>query len=348
MASTCSGNFDLFEAVYETPDLLGLVVQQFGGNKNNLRLACSRLRAAVDACVTGLAWTRIDPLVKVSEHMAVLARCPRLQTLNFSGCPVADFSPLASCVGLRSITGVYLRANWPHLGQILAPFAALSHLEHLDCSHCTGLADISALSSCMALKYLDCNRTGIKQLPPLSACLETLICHNTPLFDISALVACTALKLLDCIGCRSITILPPLPASLETLNISGSQCVDLAPLAACIGLRSLAFFDTPVQDLAPLAACIGLRWLDCSCTPVRNLLPLLVCTQLEVLCCHGFDGVDDHTSLLLRARPDLNISINMNDDGEDEDEDDEDGDGDDWDEDGEDYFGDSMSDGDSD
>ena len=119
MASSSSGDFHLFEAIYEAPDLLELVVQQCSGNKNNLRLACSRLRAAVDACVTGLAWKYVpfDDLGLTSrfvadfnggvtldfkqangaKNMAFFARCLRLQALDFKRCPEGDFSPLA-CV----------------------------------------------------------------------------------------------------------------------------------------------------------------------------------------------------------------------------------------------------------
>ena len=213
-----------------------------------------------------------------SKNMAVLARCPRLQTLNFNLHHVADLSPLASCVGLRRVT-IFCS------GDNLAPFVSLKHLEHLECSQSAELADISALAACTALKYLDCNYTRVKQLPPLPR-LETLICFNTPLTDISALVACTALKCMDCRN-SGITTIPPLPASLEILRISGTLCADLSPLAACVGLRSL----------------------DCRDTSVRNLLPLLACKQLEVLECSSFGGIDDQISQLLQARPGLNISI---------------------------------------
>ena len=201
-----SGAFDLFEALCSQPDLLELVVQQCSGMKNNLRLACSRLRVAVDACVTGLAWEHLtlDPSTFTirsdfdgangAKHMAVLARCPRLPTLNFDRCPVADSSPLASCVSLRRVT-IFCS------GDNLAPFASLTHLEHLDCSHSAELADISALAACTALKCLNCSWTKIKQLPPLPR-LEALICFKMPLSDISALTACTALKRLDCSSTR--------------------------------------------------------------------------------------------------------------------------------------------------
>ena len=319
MASTSGGDFDLFEALCSQPDLLGLVVQQCSGNKNNLRLACSRLRAAVDACVTGLEWmiNARTPFASEAKHMAVLARCPRLQTLDFSGRPVADFSPLASCIGLRRVTG--LRASdCFQLWQNLASFAALTHLEHLQCSESITLVDISALVACTALKYLDCSCTGISQLPPLPVRLETLICHNTLLTEISALVACTSLKHLDCHGC-DITTIPPLHAGcLETLKISGTQCFDLSPLAACAGLRSL----------------------DCRFTPVRNLLPLLACKQLEVLDFSNFDGVIDQTNQLIQAFPDLDIVAYESDDDDSEEEDEEDAE-DGWDDggeyDGEDY-----------
>ena len=312
MASSHSEDFDLFEALWSQPDLLELVVQRCSGNKNNLRLACSRLRAAVDACVTRLAW-KLDTMssdpsgtffsdfigAEGAKNMAVLARCPRLQTLDFNGCPVTDLSPLASCTGLRWVTCIFY-------GDSLAPLAALTNLEYLGCSQCSGVSDISALAACSALKYLDCSLARIEQLPPLPVRLETLICQATPLSDISTLISCTALKHVDCYGC-DITILPPLPASLETLNITGARCADLSSLAACIGLRSLYCSRTPVQDLAPLAACAELRVLDCRDTSIRDLLPLLACKRLEVLYCDNFDGVDDQTRQMLQVCPYLDI-----------------------------------------
>ena len=377
-----SGDFNLFEALCSQPDLLELVVQRCIGYKRYLRLACSRLRAAVDACVTRLAWapSTLDPddITFTSDfngangatNMAILARCPQLQDLSFSGRHVADLSPLAACVGLRRLTHICTAES-------LAPLAALTHLEQLDCRQSYGLTDLSALVACTALKYLDCSRSGVQHLPPLP-CLEALICNNTPLTDISALIACTALKLLDCnntpltdlnlsalaactalthLDCSNngITILPPLPASLESLEISGTQCVDLSPLASCAALRTVDCSETPVHDLFPLAACVGLCSLDCSrtpvqdlsplaacvrlssleCldTPVRNLTPLLACKQLEMLVCSHFEGIADQTSQLLQARPDLHIMVDRSEEDKEEEEGEEDGDGyeDDWD-----------------
>ena len=341
MASSSSEDFDLFEALCSQPDLLELVVQQCSGNKNNLRLSCSRLRLAVDACVIGLAWTGLDPLVNEAKHMAVLARCPRLQTVDFNGRPVADLSPLASCVGLRSITN--LCATSTRWGITLAPFASLTQLEHLGFCQCSGLSDISALAACTALKYLDCR---IKQLPPLPS-LGSLKCSNTPLTAISALVNCipVSLKHLDFHGCNIATI-PPLPAGLETLNIYSTLCVNLSPLTACVGLRSLNCSGTTVRDLAPLAACAGLRSLDCShtwvqdlapltscaelrsldCrdTLVEDLMPLLACTRLEMLECSDFDVINVHARQLRRARPDLNIIVSRSHDDDDDDSEEDD------------------------
>ena len=264
------------------------MVQQCSGNKNDLRLASSRLRLAVDACVTKLAWITLSlsPFngANGAKNMAVLARCPRLLTVNFHRRRVTDLSPLAACISLKRITRVICA------GKDLTPLEALSCLEHLDCSQSIGLSDISALVACTALKHLNCSRTMIKQLPPLP-CLEVLICHNTLLSDLSALTVCTALKLLDCRSC-GITIVPPLPASLETLRLGGTKCADLSPLAACAGLRAL----------------------DCTGTPVLDLMPLLWCKRLEVLQCDNFDGINDQARQLLQARPDLDIMIGYEDD----------------------------------
>ena len=159
MASSSSEDFDLFEALCSQPDLLELVVQQCSGNKNNLRLSCSRLRLAVDACVIGLAWTGLDPLVNEAKRMAVLARCPRLQTVDFNGRPVADLSPLAACAGLRS----------------------------LDCSH-TWVQDLAPLTSCAELRSLDCRDTLVEDLMPLLACtrLEMLECSDFDVINVHA------------------------------------------------------------------------------------------------------------------------------------------------------------------
>ena len=337
MASSSSGAFDLFEAIYGAPDLLELVVQQCdSGSKNELRLACRKLKAAVEACITGLTWRDIAlddhsyffadfRGAKAAKNMAVFARCPRLQTLHFNERQVLELSPIAVCTGLTRVTGICVGGN-------LAPFAALTHLEHLDCRYSAELSDISALAACTALKYLNFSGpSAVKRLPPLPACLETLICSNapllcdasalsacsalkhlecndTPLTDISALSACTALTHLDCRSC-GITTLPPLPASLEILRISRTQCTFLSPLAACIKLCSLDCNHTPVRDLAPLAACWGLRFLNCKYTLVRDLMPLLACKRLEMLECDDFDGVDDQTGQLLLGRPELDVMV---------------------------------------
>ena len=343
------GDFDLFEALCSQPDLLELVVEQCGGNKNNMRLACSRLRAAVDACVTGLTWkdrASRQPRAWIplkwfpehypfsgapdeAKHIAVLARCPRLQTLDFNGHHVADSSPLSSCIGLRRITRICV-------GDDVAPFSVLKHLEHLDCSRSFGLTDISALTASSALKYLDCSWTKIKHLPPLSVCLEMLICCHTPLPDISSLAACMALKHLDCSSTR-VQDLSPLAAcvGLCSLDCRRTMVQDLCPLAACAGLRFLDCSHTMVQDLCPLAACAGLRSLDCRFNRVEKLTPVLACKRLEFLRCNRF-GFTDQIKQLRLARPDLDIRINRDPDADDyseyEDEEDEGGDGDDEDE----------------
>ena len=280
MTSSSGDDFNLFEAIFDAPDLLELVVKQCSGKKNNLRLACSRLRAAVDACVTELTWmTRIFSVIE-ADRMVDLARCPQLHTLDFRVCRVDDLSPLASCLGLRRINGV---KGLHDLN--LAPLAALPHLERLDCDGSFGLSDISALIACKALKYLQCRLMAVTSLPPLPVSLETLICYGCrSLSDISALVACTSLKHLNCCGC-GITIIPPLPSGLEILNISGTLCTDLSALAACSGLRSLDCVRTQVHDLSPLAACKQLEYLDCD----------------------HFYGVDDQSRQLLQARPDVII-----------------------------------------
>ena len=344
MASSSIGNggFDLFEAIYGAPDLLELMVQQcHNGIKVELRLASRRLKAAVEACVTGLAWRDIalDDThsyffadldfrgAKAAKNMAVLARCPRLRSVHFNARRVLDLSPLAACTSLRTVTGV-------RVGDSLAPFAALTHLEHLDCRYSTELSDISALAACTALKYLNCSGPNvIKRLPPLPVCLETLICINAPLLsDISALAACTALRHLECNHAKtrltdisalsactaltcldfchcSITTLPRLPSSLEILRISNTQCSDLSPLVACIKLCSLDCNHTPVRDLAPLTACEALRSLCCNYTHVMDLGPLLASKRLEFLECDDFDGIDDQTAQLRLVCPELYVLI---------------------------------------
>ena len=234
-------------------------------------------------------WTSNRRMELRTWHFLPAAFGCRLSTSK--GAQKATFHPWPACIGLRTVIGL----SFP--GDKLAPFAALSRLEHLDCSQSYGLSDISALAACTALKYLDCSWTGIQQLPTLPASLETLICSYTPLSDISSLAACTSLKHLDCSGCRVITILPALPAGLETLNINGTQCVDLSALAACAWLHRL----------------------DCVVSSVRNLRPLLACKRLEFLGCDDFEGVDDQASMLILACPGLDIPIFGGGNGDEED-----------------------------
>ena len=295
------GDFDLFEALCSQPDLLELVVQQCSGRKNDLRLACSRLRAAVDACVTGMTWMTLDRFKVRAKHMVVLARCPRLQTLNFNGSPAANLSPLAAFTNLRTLCNL--------IAEDIAPLAALTHLSFLSFDDSIGLTDISPLSACTALQFLECSGSRIRRLPLLAASLHTMWCSRCPfLSDISALVACKALTYLFCTY-SAIARLPPLPAGLTTLDICGTRCADLSALAACTGLQVLHCGKTPVQDLTPLATCSALQSLHCTDTRVDDLMPLLACSRLQYLRCDGFAGVEDQTNRLFQINPGLKVKI---------------------------------------
>ena len=91
----------------------------------------------LDACVTGLEWIPVTHKLIKSNHapfngadgaknMAVLARCPRLQTLDFNSQRVDDSSPMGACIGLRRITRICA-------GDDMTALAALTQLEHLEC-----------------------------------------------------------------------------------------------------------------------------------------------------------------------------------------------------------------------
>ena len=286
------------------PHLLDLILRQCNGpSKRALRRTCSSLRQAVEARVTSLTWetdksreyvcnlarrsTSLDQFFgpddtlyfnesKGKQYMAIFSRCPELLKIDFNvthhGNCVSDLSFLSQCTGLRELSARLRPTD-------LAPFAAFSNLERLNCSNSFWLSNISALAACTALTSLDCSCTSLVKVPdwlppnlqhlklsgpnPRWSPVSPLAAARMNLLDISALVHCTTLKSLDCAN-TGVKWLPPLPG-LEHLNISRTQCDNVSQLEGYASLVSLDISQAPIGELEPLAACKKLRRLHCCC-----------------------------------------------------------------------------------
>lgn len=144
-------------------------------------------------------------------------------------------------------------------------------------SYGTRVRDLTPLSHCLELRRLAVSfGTAIEDLAPLSALvkLEQLVLDRGKFTDLSPLATLHALRELD-IGYNDIHDLTPLGnLSLHTLDIAQTEVATVKGLAPLKSLRVLKCYWTPVTSLDPIAG--RLTELDCALGPdVVKLFPNL-------------------------------------------------------------------------
>ena len=150
----------------------------------------------------------------------------------------------------------------------------------------TIMSDISPLSSCTGLQYLNLRGTQVSDISPLSSCtgLRSLNLRQTQVSDIFPLTSCTGLQTLWS-GNTNVSDISPLSSctGLQTLYLENIKVRDISPLSSCTGLLSLDLESTKVSDISPLSSCTSLQYLDLRKTQVSDISPLFGCTDLHTL-----------------------------------------------------------------
>ena len=180
---------------------------------------------------------------------------------------------------------VYDNESLEALCSFLCQTKGSEFIKGLRC-HSTEVSDISSLSSCTCLRFLDL-QTQVSDISPLSSCtyLHTLGLQNTQVSDISPLSSCTGLQVLG-LQNTQVSDISPLSSctglqvlGLESINV----LVDISPLSSCTGLQFLDLHNTQVSDISPLSRCTGLQSLYLGFTDVSDISSLSSCTGLQTL-----------------------------------------------------------------
>ena len=206
----------------------------------------------------------------VLRDLGPIAELSSLRHLELRGaCSITDLSPLGS---LRSsLERLVVTGGFSILASSLTPcLSSCTLLRHIEVdvdleNEQDRSFNLSALSACVLLEYLDLGRYEVTG-------------------SLALLLPCTRLQRLYLTANR-VTALAPL-TSLVDLDLSCCEELrDLSPLMACVSLSSLKFFHCPrIKSLAPLAACKQLKVVHLSgCAKVTTLKPIAACTKLVCL-----------------------------------------------------------------
>jgi Leucine-rich repeat (LRR) protein len=175
-----------------------------------------------------------------------------LKTLYIRNATVADLNGLASCPALSR----------------LQLFAVAPDV------------DVSMLTACLQLTYVDIMCIGPQDIAFRLANLRTFKTYSAPGSSISGIRYSPRIILLDI--CRSwITHLPAgtWSANLRTLNIADTLVADITGLIAP-RLRGLNIANTQIADISAITGCPKLQKIDISATYVADIQPMLFCANI--------------------------------------------------------------------
>lgn len=163
----------------------------------------------------------------------------------------------------------------------------LKKLERLDLYSC-GVSNITALSGCTALTYLDLSENSISDISPIAnaTMLQELNLSSNAVSALGSLSDLTQLVTLDLSSnnIQDISVLGNC-AKLETLNITDNRVNTIAALAQLTRLRTLNAASNNIADASVLVACPDLSVLNLSenaLTEISVLSSLEKLTELDV------------------------------------------------------------------
>lgn len=238
---------------------------------NNLTLSGNSLHN-ISALSSLGGLTTLDLSKNNISDISPLSSLTGLRTLYLDGNPVSDFSALYSLSSLTtlSIKGVEITENQLKALSEALPSCAIhseqatediiditlggitfkSDVETLDLSS-SGISDISALSSCTALKSLDLSDNNIKDLTPLMDIpgLTTLDISENQISDLRPLMALTSITKLSAYS-NSITSTVAISSltNLTELYLGGNKITDFSGIGKLKSLLKLGLEYTGLKE----------------------------------------------------------------------------------------------------
>ena len=258
----------------------------------------ARIYSLTALSLAGNALTDISPLSALGgltslnlsnnriSDISALKDLTALRVLYLDGNPITDFSPLQSLPELTmlSVKNISISAEQRDALSLALPNCAIpseaasaspqitlggatfqTDAEKLVLSD-MGLSDISAISACRNLTYLDLSSNVISDISPLMdiPALDTLILSNNQISNIYPLMGLS---------------------SIRNLYLDGNRINDISALSGLSDLRELILADNPLISLAGIENLNYLECLDISGVNASNELldPLYSCYSLRLI-----------------------------------------------------------------
>lgn len=190
-----------------------------------------------------------------------------------------DFSFASYCKKIESFS---IDINYYHDLENLNNIPFLNILTSLKAEACYSINDISSLSKCPCLRYLDFTSCEeLRNIDHLKNCknLETLLMPGKAfeemlLEDINGLKNCLMLKTLNLKRCEHLE--------------------DISPLEKCTLLENIDLFGTGVENIEVLRNFTSLKKLDLSwCENIEDFSPLETCVNIEEINFEGCEQISD-------------------------------------------------------
>ena len=257
------------------------------------------------------------------SDISALSSLSSLRVLYLDGNPVSDFSSLLSLpqLSMLSIKGVKLDAKQREALSISLPNCALHTeaavssseqislggktfsvtSEQLDLSN-MGISDISSLSECTNLRFLNLSGNNISDISPLLDIpnLETLVLSDNSISNIYPLMGLT---------------------SLRYLYLDGNDISGISALSSISGLIELYIADNPITSLSGIETLNYIETLDISGIEASDemltqlyssySLKLIILNNNPDLTGNAVDALDDHLQNCSITHDDLPYIIDI-------------------------------------
>ena len=248
------------------------------------------------------------------SNLTGLEWATNLTTLDVSGNPITNFSPLLALTqllnlnvgynNLRDLSPLSLLTNLTTLtldgnpSPNLAQLASLPNLAQLSVGSCS-LSNLTGIDVLAHLQSLSLGYNGLRDVSPLAALtnLVYLDLQGNPLAGTAGLAGLSKLQTLMLTQCslNSLNDLHGL-TNLQYLYLAYNAIRDLSPLAGLTNLVYLALDSNPITSVAALAALPRLTALTLINCSLSNLVSAQGLTALQTLSLAN-NGIRDLTPL---------------------------------------------------
>ncbi|CAN1264431.1 Disease resistance protein L6 [Linum perenne] len=246
-----------------------------------------------------------------------LVNLTKLQELSIKRCrQLAEVMGLERLEALRSLSMTYCPSitKFPDLSALLPDLSALTNLETLDISRCTGLTEVMGFGRLESLTELNMSGcSSVEELPHLSGLrnivrLDTSECNQ--LKEVRGIESLELLEYLFMTNCTSIKKLPDLYVltNLKTLEISGCTGLTEAEVSGIERLELLNELNisgcSSVEELPNLPGSRNIFSLDISeCNQLKEFTGVKNLEQLKDL--------KMRNCTLITKLPDLSVLANL-------------------------------------